>query len=173
MTDTADAALPPLVYDDAEIAQLLKDVRHIAMVGASANPVRPSNEVMKYMLDKGYAVVPVNPGLAGDQIWEQMVYADMADIPGPIDMVDVFRASKDAGGQAVLSGVATSKRILPTLSAPALSRAIASISSDMSVASIAPRKGASFSAVVPVPQPTSKTSASGVKKARVRSRVRS
>ncbi len=98
MTDTADAALPPLVYDDAEIAQLLKDVRHIAMVGASANPVRPSNEVMKYMLDKGYAVVPVNPGLAGDQIWEQMVYADMADIPGPIDMVDVFRASKDAGG---------------------------------------------------------------------------
>lgn len=98
MTDTANAALPPLVYDDAKIAQLLKDVRHIAMVGASANPVRPSNEVMKYMLDKGYAVVPVNPGLAGDQIWEQMVYADMADIPGPIDMVDVFRASKDAGG---------------------------------------------------------------------------
>ena len=98
MTDTADTALPPLVYDDAKIAQLLKDVRHIAMVGASANPARPSNEVMKYMLDKGYAVVPVNPGLAGDQIWEQMVYADMADIPGPIDMVDVFRASKDAGG---------------------------------------------------------------------------
>ena len=88
----------PLVYDDKLVSGVLKDVRTIAMVGASPNWVRPSNFAMKYLLGKGYAVIPVNPGHAGKEIWDQTVYAELGDVPGPIDMVDVFRASKDAGG---------------------------------------------------------------------------
>ncbi|HAD87602.1 MAG TPA: hypothetical protein DCG48_09595, partial [Rhodospirillaceae bacterium] len=94
----ADAAPPPLVYDDKLVAGILKDVRTIAIVGASPNWVRPSNFAMKYLLGKGYSVIPVNPGHAGKEIWDQMTYAELGDVPGPIDMVDVFRASKDAGG---------------------------------------------------------------------------
>jgi predicted CoA-binding protein len=80
-------------YDNAYISGILKSVKTIAVVGASANDVRPSFFVMKYMLDKGYSVVPVNPGQAGKLILGQMTYARLSDIPVPIDMVDVFRAS--------------------------------------------------------------------------------
>jgi len=93
----ADAPPPPLFYDDENIRGILKDVRTIAMVGASPNWVRPSNFAMKYLLGKGYKVMPINPGHAGKAIWDQMTYAELGDVPGPIDMVDVFRASKDAG----------------------------------------------------------------------------
>lgn len=80
-------------YDDEYIRGILSSVKTIAMVGASANEVRPSFFVMKYLLAKGYHVIPVNPGQAGKDILSQRVYARLADIPEPVDMVDVFRAS--------------------------------------------------------------------------------
>lgn len=80
-------------YDDAYIADILNSVRTIAVVGASANDVRPSYFVTKYLIDKGYEVFPVNPGHAGKEILGRMTYARLADVPGAIDMVDVFRAS--------------------------------------------------------------------------------
>lgn len=83
-------------YDDPYIRAILEDVRTVAMVGASAKPIRPSYFVLKYLLDKGYTVFPVNPGLAGQEILGQRVHASLADVPAPIDMVDVFRNSQAA-----------------------------------------------------------------------------
>ncbi|MER8602322.1 CoA-binding protein [Mesorhizobium sp. M1233] len=80
-------------YDNAYIAGILNSVKTIAMVGASANDVRPSYFVLKYLLGKGFSVFPINPGQAGKAILGQMTYARLADVPGSIDMVDVFRAS--------------------------------------------------------------------------------
>ncbi|MER9069112.1 CoA-binding protein [Mesorhizobium sp. M0902] len=80
-------------YDNAYIAGILNSVKTIAMVGASANDVRPSYFVLKYLLGKGFSVFPINPGHAGKEILGQMTYARLADVPGPVDMVDVFRAS--------------------------------------------------------------------------------
>jgi predicted CoA-binding protein len=79
------------------IRNILQSVKTIALVGASANEVRPSYFVMKYLIDKGYEVIPVNPGLAGQQILGQTVYASLGDIPKPVDMVDIFRNSDAAG----------------------------------------------------------------------------
>ena len=84
-------------YPDAYIRSILDEVRSVAIVGASAKDVRPSYFVLKYLLDKGYRVFPVNPGQAGGTILGRTVYARLADIPEPIDMVDVFRSSQDAG----------------------------------------------------------------------------
>ncbi|MBZ3695652.1 CoA-binding protein [Phyllobacterium calauticae] len=81
-------------YPDDYISGILSSVKTIAMVGASANEVRPSFFVMKYLIDKGYRVIPVNPGQAGKDILGQKVFARLADIPEAIDMVDVFRASE-------------------------------------------------------------------------------
>ena len=83
---------------DEDIAQLLRDTRRIALVGASARPERPSNGVMRFLLDHGYDVVPVNPGLAGQAIHGQTVVASLADVSPPADMVDIFRDSAAAGG---------------------------------------------------------------------------
>jgi len=80
-------------YDDAYISGILNSMRTIAIVGASANEVRPSFFVLKYMLAKGFDVYPVNPGQAGKEILGTKFYARLADIPAPIDMVDIFRAS--------------------------------------------------------------------------------
>ncbi len=80
-------------YDNAYIAGILRDVKTVAMVGASANEVRPSFFVLKYLLAKGFSVFPVNPGHAGREILGRMTYAKLADVPEPIDMVDIFRAS--------------------------------------------------------------------------------
>jgi uncharacterized protein len=80
-------------YDDAVIAGVLGSVKRIALLGASPNAARPSHGVMRFLLSKGYDVVPVNPGQAGGQILGRDVYATLSDIPGPVDMVDVFRAS--------------------------------------------------------------------------------
>jgi len=86
-----------LHYDDMMMQRVLKDTRTIAMAGASPNWVRPSNFAMKYLLGKGYKVHPINPGHAGKEIWDQTVYASLADVPGPIDMLDIFRNSAAAG----------------------------------------------------------------------------
>ena len=85
-------------YDNAYISGILHAVKYVAVVGASANDVRPSFFVMKYLLDKGYQVIPVNPGQAGREILGQMTYARLSDIPGAIDMVDIFRASDAVPG---------------------------------------------------------------------------
>lgn len=77
--------------DDAQVAELLKKTKVIALVGASAKPERPSHGVMKYLLDAGYRVIPVNPGLAGQELLGQKVVASLSEIKEPVDLVDVFR----------------------------------------------------------------------------------
>ena len=84
-------------YDDALIRRILRETKRIALVGASANEARPSWIVTKYLLDRSYDVVPVNPGLAGQTILGRMVYASLKDIPGAIDMAEIFRNSAAAG----------------------------------------------------------------------------
>jgi predicted CoA-binding protein len=84
-------------YTEAYIRGILRDVRTIALVGASPNEVRPSYFVMQYLLDKGYDVTPVNPGLAGKEILGRKVYGSLEDIPHDVEMVDIFRNSKAAG----------------------------------------------------------------------------
>jgi len=87
-------------YSDAFIGGILEEVKTVAMIGASANTVRPSYFVLKYLLSKGYEVWPVNPGQAGKEILGQTVYASMEDLPGVPDMIDIFRNS-DAAGEIV------------------------------------------------------------------------
>ncbi len=84
-------------YDDAYIRRILGKVRVIAMVGASANWNRPSYFAMKYLQGKGFRVIPVNPTAVGQEILGEKVYASLKDIPDKVDMVDVFRASDQAG----------------------------------------------------------------------------
>lgn len=84
-------------YEDGYVADILKTVKTIAVVGASPNPSRPSHGVMGFLLAKGYQVIPVNPGQAGKAILGRAVYGRLADIPDPVDMVDVFRASEHVG----------------------------------------------------------------------------
>ncbi len=81
-------------YDDAYIRGILNTVKTIAVVGVSANTSRPSYFVFKYLLERGYRMIPVNPGLAGQRLLGRMAYAALVDIPEPVDMVDVFRASR-------------------------------------------------------------------------------
>lgn len=80
-------------YSDFYIEDILRSTRTIALVGASANPERPSYRVMGFLLRKGFVVHPVNPGLAGDQVQGRTVYARLADIEEPIDMIDIFRTA--------------------------------------------------------------------------------
>ena len=85
-------------YPDAMVGSVLETARTIALVGASANPARPSFLVLKYLVAHGYRVYPVNPALAGGAIAGLPVAARLADLPEPIDMVDIFRRSEAAGG---------------------------------------------------------------------------
>jgi len=80
-------------YPDSYIRGILNTVKTIAMVGISPKESRPSYFAFKYLLERGYNMIPVNPGQAGKQILGRKVYARLTDIPEPIDMVDVFRAS--------------------------------------------------------------------------------
>jgi predicted CoA-binding protein len=81
-------------YSDGHIRSVLREAKTIAMVGASPNTVRPSYFVLKYLRERGYDVIPVNPGQAGKPILDTMFVAGLADIKQPVDMVDVFRASE-------------------------------------------------------------------------------
>jgi len=85
-------------YPDSYIASILHDAKSFALVGASANTVRPSYFVLKYLLAKGYRVVPINPGHAGGEILGQKVFASLADLTEPVDVIDVFRSSGAALG---------------------------------------------------------------------------
>ena len=83
-------------YSDSYIREILQSRPTIALVGASANWNRPSYFVQKYLLAKGYKVIPVNPGQAGKEILGQKVYGSLKDIEEPFDMVDIFRNSEAA-----------------------------------------------------------------------------
>jgi predicted CoA-binding protein len=98
------------VYPDALIARILRSVKTIAMVGASPNEVRPSYFAMKYLLDKGFTLIPVNPGQAGKQILGQTVYPNIAALPAPVDMIDIFRNS-DAAGAIMDEAIANKDRL--------------------------------------------------------------
>ncbi|TCT00949.1 CoA-binding protein [Aquabacter spiritensis] len=85
-------------YDDSYIREILRGVKTVAVVGASANPARPSFFVAKYLAERGFSVFPVNPGQAGKTIAGMTAYARLADVPAAIDMVDVFRAAEHLPG---------------------------------------------------------------------------
>jgi len=83
-------------YSDAYIRGILNTVKTIAMVGASEKENRPSYFAFKYLLERGYRMIPVNPGHAGHDMLGQRIYARLADIPEPVDMVDIFRGPQYA-----------------------------------------------------------------------------
>jgi uncharacterized protein len=96
-----------LHYTDAELRRILRETRVIAMVGASPSWNRPSHFVLKYMQRKGYRVIPVNPAAAGQELGGERVFASLEEVPGPVDLVDVFRNSQAAGpitDQAIAKG---------------------------------------------------------------------
>jgi O-acetylhomoserine (thiol)-lyase len=105
------AELVSIAYSDEKIRGILQSVRTIAMVGASANWNRPSYFVMKYLQGKGYRVIPVNPGLAGQTLQGETVYASLRDIPEPVDMVDMFRAA-DAAPGVVADAIAIGAKVV-------------------------------------------------------------
>merc|ERR1719384_1935757 len=92
----------PFRNSEKEIRQILTTSKNIALVGASKNPSRASNHVMEFLLERGYNVIPVNPGLANlnENVHGQKVYASLADVSQEfeIDMVEIFRRSEEAGG---------------------------------------------------------------------------
>jgi predicted CoA-binding protein len=83
-------------YDDSYIRGILNTVKTIAMVGASEKENRPSYFAFKYLLERGYKVIPVNPGHAGEDMLGQRIYPRLADIPEPVDMIDIFRGPQYA-----------------------------------------------------------------------------
>jgi predicted CoA-binding protein len=85
-------------YSDTYIRGILNTVKTIAMVGVSPKISRPSYFVFKYLTERGYRVIPVNPGQVGTELLGQKFYAKLADIPDPIDMVDIFRNADAALG---------------------------------------------------------------------------
>ena len=91
--------------EDEEIAELLMSARTIAMVGASDRPDRPSYGVMKFLQDRGYRVIPVNPTITGEHVHGEYVWRDLSQVGVPIDIVDIFRRS-EAAGEAVDQAIA-------------------------------------------------------------------
>jgi predicted CoA-binding protein len=87
---------PEDLMTDSDLRDILSETRVIAVVGISNKPTRPSHEVAQYLQTKGYRIVPVNPGLAGQTLLGETVYADLGAVPADlsVDMVDVFRHSE-------------------------------------------------------------------------------
>jgi predicted CoA-binding protein len=116
--DAADAAcvLPPAApsrveYSDDYLLGILSSARNIAMVGASPDWNRPSYFAMRYLLRKGYHVIPVNPRAAGGEILGQRVYGGLAEIPEAVDVVDIFRRA-DAVPGIVEEAIAIGARVV-------------------------------------------------------------
>ena len=96
----------PLTRDE-DIAELLRNARTIAMVGASDRPNRPSYGVMKFLQNHGYRVLPVNPQITGEHVHGEFVWRELSEIGVPIDIVDIFRRPQAAGeavDQAIFAG---------------------------------------------------------------------
>jgi hypothetical protein len=94
-------------YPDAYLRDILTNVRTIAVIGASPRRERPSHGVMAYLQRRGYRTIPVNPNAPDGKIHGETVYARLADVPEPIDMVDVFRRTEMASGvvnEAIAAG---------------------------------------------------------------------
>ena len=92
---------------DADIAQLLRETRTIALIGASDRPDRPSHNVMRVLQDWGYRVLPVNPQITGEHVHGEDVWRELGQIGEPIDMVDIFRrpiAAGEAVDEAIAAG---------------------------------------------------------------------
>ena len=98
-------------YPDAYLRDILQGVRTIAVVGASPRRERPSHGVMGYLQRRGYRTIPVNPNAAGDAINGETCYASLAEVPGAIDMVDIFRRPEAAGG-VVDEAIATGAKVV-------------------------------------------------------------
>ena len=90
--------VPSVELTDNQIRAVLTSSRRIAVVGASPRPSRDSHRVMNFLIERGYAVYPVNPDAGQEEILGRKVYAALADLPEPVDIVDVFRNSSEAGG---------------------------------------------------------------------------
>lgn len=89
-----------MIETDSDLREIFRTVRTIACVGLSPNPARPSHQVARYLQGAGYRVIPINPGQAGGMLLGERVWPDLASLPpelGPIDMVDIFRRSEEAG----------------------------------------------------------------------------
>jgi predicted CoA-binding protein len=97
MSATTRSAIIHDRYDDSYLRKILRETKTIAMVGLSANWNRPSFFAAKYLLDRGYKVLPVNPAAAGQEILGQKVYGSLDELPQKVDMVDIFRNSEAAG----------------------------------------------------------------------------
>lgn len=103
------AAIDHNQYSDALLREVLLSVKSVAIIGASAKSVRPSNFVARYLRDKGYGIFPINIGHAGKEIAGAMTYASLADLPEPVDMVDCFRRTE------ALPGIVMDIMQMPTL----------------------------------------------------------
>jgi uncharacterized protein len=99
------------IYPDAYLRDILTSVHTIAVVGASPRRERPSHGVMAYLQRHGYRTIPVNPNAAGGTIHGETVYVRLADVPDPIDMVDIFRRSETAG-MAVDEAIAAGAKVV-------------------------------------------------------------
>lgn len=86
---------------DTKIVEILATAKTFAVIGASPNPLRPSYGVMEFLIASGYQIHPVNPGHAGQKIQGRTVYATLADVPPPVDVVDVFRNSYAAAAVVI------------------------------------------------------------------------